>query len=157
AACAGGWWQARYERQSAQRERDSARREAESARSAAADAEGRLQQAELRLAAALQRGIGQRGLQRPVAPQGARLSALAGPKAAPGAGGRMLWSGSRREALLVTSGLPPAPEGKGYEVWVIGSGAPVPAGVFQVDEEGGAVFRLPELSQTSEAKTFAVT
>jgi hypothetical protein len=36
-------------------------------------------------------------------------------------------------------------------------GAPVPSGVFQVDERGRVVTDLPWLDQTSRAKTFAVT
>src|SRR5690349_10471133 len=34
------------------------------------------------------------------------------------------------EAALVVSGLRPAPEGKTYEVWVVRSGPPQPAGIF---------------------------
>jgi hypothetical protein len=149
-ACASGFWQARLER-------DAARRAADRAQAEAAAARDRVRQAELQLAAALRRGIEQRGLQLLVAHQDSRLSPLAGLAAAPSARARMLWSRSRREALLVAAGLPPAPEGMGYEVWVIGQGAPVPAGVFQVDSEGAAVFRLPDLPETAVAKTFAVT
>jgi hypothetical protein len=155
--CAAGWWQARVEGGRARAEGVLARAETEAARAAAADAQRRLQQAELQLAAALGRGVEQDGLLRLVGYHDARLSLLSGLQAAPAARGRVLWSRSRREAFLVTTGLPAAPQGMGYEVWVIGRGAPVPAGVFQVDKEGGAVFRLPRLTQTAEAKTFAVT
>jgi hypothetical protein len=51
----------------------------------------------------------------------------------------------------------PAPPGKVYEAWVIASGAPVPAGTFQVDASGKAVLRLPAVDETSRVKTFAVT
>jgi anti-sigma-K factor RskA len=33
----------------------------------------------------------------------------------------------------------------------------VPAGVFQVGADGGAVFQLPEVAETAQATTFAVT
>ena len=151
AASAAGWWMVRGER-------DAARVRAAAAEAAAGDARQRLQQAELQLAAALSRGLEQeRGLQRLVAYHDTRLSTLAGLPAAPEARGRVLWSASNRQAVLLAAGLPPAPEGKTYEMWVIGRGAPVPAGVFQVGADGGAVFRLPEVAETAQATTFAVT
>jgi anti-sigma-K factor RskA len=86
-----------------------------------------------------------------------RIASLAGLPAAPGARGRVVWNAARREAVLVASGLVPAPPGKAYEVWVIGQAAPVPAGVFQVGAEGGAVYRLPPVDELARVKTFAVT
>jgi anti-sigma-K factor RskA len=45
-----------------------------------------------------------------------------------------------RGVLLLASNLPPAPEGKIYEMWVIpAAGNPVPAGLFQTDPNGTAV------------------
>jgi hypothetical protein len=150
-ACGAGWWSARVER-------DAARAQVQASAAAANEAGQRLQEAELRLAAALRRGLQQeRGLQRLVAHRDTRLTTLAGLPAASGAQGRVLWSASSREAVLLATGLPPAPAGKTYEVWVIGRGAPVPAGVFDVGPEGGAVVALPALAATGEAKTFAVT
>jgi hypothetical protein len=92
-----------------------------------------------------------------VAHPGSRLSGLAGLPAAPAARGRVVWNADRREAVLLASGLPPAPEGKAYEAWVIAGGAPVAAGLFRADEEGGAVHSLPRLEDVARAKTFAVT
>jgi len=40
---------------------------------------------------------------------------------------------------------------------VIAGGAPIPAGVFQVDPNGQAVFRLPDVAEVAKVKTFAVT
>jgi anti-sigma-K factor RskA len=46
-----------------------------------------------------------------------------------------------RGVLLLASNLPPAPEGKIYEMWVIPSGGkPVPAGLFQTEAKGTAVY-----------------
>ena len=43
--------------------------------------------------------------------------------------------------LLLASNLPPAPAGKIYEMWVIpASGNPVPAGLFQTESNGTAVY-----------------
>jgi anti-sigma-K factor RskA len=39
--------------------------------------------------------------------------------------------------------LPPAPEGKTYELWTITGGKPSPAGVFQVDAAGQASHKVP--------------
>jgi anti-sigma-K factor RskA len=87
----------------------------------------------------------------------ARLVSLGGLPAAPRARARVVFDPSTREAFLLASGLDPAPEGKAYQVWVIGSGPPVPAGVFQADTEGRAVFRLPDVPEVAKVKTFAVT
>jgi len=46
----------------------------------------------------------------------------------------------KRGVLLLASNLPPAPEGKIYEMWVIpAAGQPVPAGLFQTESNGTAV------------------
>jgi hypothetical protein len=71
--------------------------------------------------------------------------------------GRVVWNPGTREAVLVASGLNPAPPGKTYELWVIADGAPVPAGVFQVEPDGRAAFRLPALEQTTRVRSFLVT
>jgi anti-sigma factor RsiW len=47
-----------------------------------------------------------------------------------GANGRMVIS-STGKAALVLSGIPPAPHGKTYEIWIMADGAPQPAGLFQ--------------------------
>ena len=44
--------------------------------------------------------------------------------------------------LLIASNLPPAPAGKTYEMWVIpkGGAKPVPAGLFQSEQDGTAIY-----------------
>lgn len=138
-------------------ERDAARRDADSAREASAQLEAELARLRAELVtmrASLSRDQGLRDL---VVHPDARLATLAALTPAPGAAARVVWNPKSREAWLVASGLTPAPEGKGYEVWVIGRAAPVAAGVFQVDPDGKAVFRLPDVAETAEVKTFAVT
>jgi anti-sigma-K factor RskA len=92
-----------------------------------------------------------------VAHPGSRVAGLGGLPAAPAARGRMVWNADRREAVLLASGLPPAPPGQAYEAWIIAGGAPVAAGVFRVDPDGSAIHTLPHLDDLSRAKTFAVT
>lgn len=86
-----------------------------------------------------------------------RTAVLAGLPAAPRASARVVWNVARRRAVLLASGLEPAPAGKVYEVWVIAEAAPVPSGLFQVDEQGRAAHTLPWVEQTARARTFAVT
>ena len=46
-----------------------------------------------------------------------------------------------RGVLLLASNLPPAPEGKIYEMWLIPAGGkPAPAGLFQSESNGTAVY-----------------
>lgn len=92
-----------------------------------------------------------------VAHPDSRVTPLTGIAAGSGARARIVWNPSRRAAVLLASGLPRAPEGKTYEVWVIAKGAPVPAGLFQGDAGGRVHFTLPTLEETARAKTFAVT
>jgi len=129
-------------------QRDEARREAQQAAGDRVRAE--LDAARARLAEA-------EAVRELLARPETRTATLAGLAAAPRARARVVWDPASREAVLLASGLDPAPAGKGYEVWVIGTGAPVPAGVFQVDATGRAVFRLPVRDETARVKTFAVT
>ncbi|HJV29224.1 MAG TPA: anti-sigma factor [Gaiellaceae bacterium] len=43
------------------------------------------------------------------------------------------------EAALVVSGLPAAPKGKTYEIWVVEDGRTLPAGVFEAKRERDVV------------------
>jgi anti-sigma-K factor RskA len=86
-----------------------------------------------------------------------RLTSLSGLPPAPAAHARIVFDPRSGEAVLLVSGLAPAPSGKGYQVWVIAEASPVPAGVFQVDAQGRAVFRLPVVPETAQVRTFAVT
>jgi anti-sigma-K factor RskA len=86
-----------------------------------------------------------------------RVVDLAGLEAAPDARARVVWHSGRREGVLLASGLAPTASGKAYELWLIASGAPVPAGVFRVDASGRAVLRLPPGLDFAGVKTFAVT
>ncbi len=86
-----------------------------------------------------------------------RLIQLAGLPPSPGAAGRLLWNPVTRTGLFLTTGLPPAPPDKAYELWAIAGAEPVPAGVFGVDREGRAAHRLPPLPEAKVFDKFAVT
>ena len=74
-----------------------------------------------------------------VAPDVARID-LAGQPVAPLARARALWSRDRGMIFSVTD-LPPAPEGRVYQVWVVTSAAPISAGLLTPDASGaGSAF-----------------
>ncbi|HEY6359922.1 MAG TPA: anti-sigma factor [Vicinamibacterales bacterium] len=68
------------------------------------------------------------------APDVARID-LAGQTGAPLARARALWSRERGMIFSVTN-LPPLPEGRVYQVWVVTAGAPVSAGLLTPDASG---------------------
>ena len=59
-----------------------------------------------------------------------RTLEMEGSGLASSAGGEVLLRGED-SAVLVASGLPPAPDGKVYETWIIRDGVPEPAGLFE--------------------------
>jgi len=67
---------------------------------------------------------------------------------------RVIWNDKAGGHLLVAN-LPPAPEGKAYELWALGGAQPRPAGLFQVDASGRAVHKVEPAGES--AKSFAVT
>jgi anti-sigma-K factor RskA len=63
-----------------------------------------------------------------------------------------------RGVLLLASNLPPAPEGKTYEMWVIPAGGkPIPAGLFQTEANGTAVHLQPGPVDVAATGAVAVT
>jgi anti-sigma-K factor RskA len=69
---------------------------------------------------------------------------LAGLKPSPTASARALWSRNRGMVFTV-SGLPLAPAGRVYQVWVVTGPAPVSAGLLTLDQSGAATtfFQTP--------------
>lgn len=51
---------------------------------------------------------------------------------------RVVMSPQLGSAVFMVSGMEPAPHAHTYELWLIGDQAPLPAGVFNVDEQGSA-------------------
>jgi Anti-sigma-K factor rskA len=89
--------------------------------------------------------------------QDVRLIELKGLEAAPAARAKLFWNPGARSGILLTSGLPKTPTDKAYELWGIAGTEPVPAGVFRVDDQGQAKFRMPVLTQGKKFDKFAVT
>jgi anti-sigma-K factor RskA len=89
--------------------------------------------------------------------QDVRLIELKGLEAAPAAKGKLFWNTGVRSGLLLINGLPKTAADKAYELWGIAGNEPVPAGVFRVDDQGQARFRMPVLIQVKNFDKFAVT
>jgi anti-sigma-K factor RskA len=68
----------------------------------------------------------------------ARVERLAGKGVAPQARALVAYDHSTGRAALVASGLPPAPEGKAYQLWLIADNKPLPGGTFKTDADGRA-------------------
>ena len=72
--------------------------------------------------------------------------------------GTAIFSPSQRRMMFMASNLPPVPEGKAYELWIIpAQGAPIAAGVFKPDEHGSAIMMDQKMPAGVEAKAFAIT
>ena len=87
-----------------------------------------------------------------------RVLSLGGKDPQPGRARPGLLERRRRSAASSLAGnLTPLPAGKQYELWVFEKGKPVPAGVFDADPSGRALFESPDLSAIDQAQNFAVT
>jgi hypothetical protein len=69
-----------------------------------------------------------------------------------------IWVHPDRGVLLLASNLPPAPAGKAYEMWVVPKGAPpLPAGLFNSDQQGFAAHVWPRPVNVAATSAIAVT
>ncbi|HEX5067812.1 MAG TPA: anti-sigma factor [Myxococcota bacterium] len=66
--------------------------------------------------------------------------ALAGEASFGTANARVVMDAAGQQVLLLASRIPPLPEGRTYQLWVIVSGAPRSLGVFAPDREGRVVY-----------------
>jgi anti-sigma-K factor RskA len=72
--------------------------------------------------------------------------------------GTAIFSPLQKRMMFMASNLPPVPEGKAYELWIIPTqGAPLPAGVFKPDEHGNAMMMDHPMPAGVVAKAFAIT
>jgi anti-sigma-K factor RskA len=55
---------------------------------------------------------------------------------------QLFWSHTRGKVIVHAFNLPPAAEGLVYQLWFLGSGAPVPGGTFNSDPDGHALATL---------------
>ena len=87
---------------------------------------------------------------------GARFAELSGKKPAPQAHAMLAYDRATGRAVIMATGLPPAPAGHAYQLWLIADKKPMPGGTFKSDAQGRARMsdRLPpDIGQP----TFAVT
>ena len=63
-------------------------------------------------------------------PEEPKMIALGGPGTKQGARAKLVTL-ERGRAVLVADNMPPAPDGKTYEIWVIKGGTPQPSGLFK--------------------------
>jgi anti-sigma-K factor RskA len=84
------------------------------------------------------------------------IAQLSGTREASGATAKLAYDNNGR-ALLITKGLPDAPEGKAYQLWFIVGDKPLPGKTFKPDEYGNSMTtdQVPETARNSAV--FAVT
>lgn len=87
-----------------------------------------------------------------------RAAVLAGTSAAPGARAQIVYDVRTGQAMLFTNDLPPAPQGKAYQLWFISGSKVMPGKVFTPDRLGRAMIseQVP-ISNLDSAPVFAVT
>jgi anti-sigma-K factor RskA len=87
---------------------------------------------------------------------GARLAELSGTAVASGATAKIVYDQAGR-AVLITNGLPRAPEGKEYQLWYIVDNKPMPGKTFAPDNTGKGTLKdqVPEAARNSAV--FAIT
>jgi anti-sigma-K factor RskA len=116
-----------------------------------------LEKAKAQLAAAQIESAQKDELLQLLSSQEVRLVELKGLEAAPAAKAKLFWNPGARSGILLINGLPMTPSDRAYELWGIAGTEPVPAGVFRVDDQGQARFRMPILDQGKNFDKFAVT
>ena len=84
------------------------------------------------------------------------MAELSGTAEATGATAMIAYDASGR-AMLITHGLPRAPEGKQYQLWFIVGNNPLPGKAFSIDSSGGTMMtdQVPEAARRSAV--FAIT
>jgi anti-sigma-K factor RskA len=88
----------------------------------------------------------------------AQVATLAGTEMAKNARAKFVFDRNSGRAMLMAYDLPPAPEGKAYQLWFIEEGkAPMPGRVFTTDASGHAETGELIPAEGRNAKVFAVT
>ncbi|HEX3558862.1 MAG TPA: anti-sigma factor [Pyrinomonadaceae bacterium] len=91
-----------------------------------------------------------------LASPGTSMAQLAGKDVAPRARAFIAYDRSTGRAAMLASGLPPAPAGHAYQLWLIADNKPLPGGTFKSDADGRA--RMNDRLPSGISKpTFAVT
>lgn len=88
---------------------------------------------------------------------GARMTELAGTEQAAGATAKLAYD-KNGHAMLMASGLPPAPQGKEYQLWfIVGSNPPMPGKSFAPDETGRGTSTDQVPREAMDSAVFAIT
>jgi anti-sigma-K factor RskA len=85
-----------------------------------------------------------------------KFSQLAGTNMAPAANAKLAYD-KTGHAMLMTSGLPAAPQGMGYQLWFIVGGTPLRGKVFTTDNTGRGMLEDEVPSAARESAAFAIT
>lgn len=67
------------------------------------------------------------------------------------------WHPEQKTGVLVARNLPKLGPSRTYELWLIDGSAPIPAGTFNTDAGGNAIFEIDRLTAAGEPKKFAIT
>lgn len=87
----------------------------------------------------------------------ARTLQLSGTSVAPNAHANLAYDKQTGRAILFAANLPPAPNGKAYQIWYIADGKPLPGKVFKTDSQGRATLHDDIPVAGRNATLFAVT
>jgi anti-sigma-K factor RskA len=82
---------------------------------------------------------------------------LAGTEQSPKARLKLVYDRRSGRAILFGYDLPPAPEGKAYQLWFIAGGKPLPGRVFSPDTTGRGSWKEEVPPEGREASVFAIT
>ena len=92
-----------------------------------------------------------------VAAPGSKMTELAGTDQAAGATAKIAYD-KNGHAMLMASGLPPAPQGKEYQLWfIVGSKPPMPGKSFAPDSSGQGTLTDQVPQEAMESAVFAIT
>lgn len=88
---------------------------------------------------------------------GAKMTELSGTEQATGATAKIAFD-KTGHAMLMASGLPPAPQGKEYQLWfIVGNKPPMPGKSFAPDKTGQGTLIDQVPHEAMEAAVFAIT
>ena len=88
---------------------------------------------------------------------GSRMAELAGTAQASSATAKIAYD-KNGHAMLMARGLPPAPQGKEYQLWyIVGSKAPMPGKSFAPDEAGQGMLTDQMPHEAMDSAVFAIT
>lgn len=84
---------------------------------------------------------------------------LSGMESNPGGYGKIIWDPETGRALLQVSNLPPVPDGKAYQLWIIRNNEYFSAGTFVINSNEDRFFKFDQIGNSVKhsVEAFAVT